>query len=334
MRKILLGIVLITNFYFAKAQTDLKFDSITDYQLKTQFPVNRLLRVEYTQSGKSDFESKLFKEEFQSGDLTSTKLFDVAASVPLFFKNKVLVSTSLRYVHTEYSFDSLITLPLPAPQYFQPNQLNTNHYSAAANVTWFSKSFNKPIVYNGSVIFDGNDDGFQRVKGVLSFTYILIKNETTQFQLGVTGLINRSVSIPIFPTAIYNRKLGNGFEFDLNIPRFLYLRKSVFEKGRISVGSSLAANSLYVPLNAPILPTIAEYYQFNLLSGLQYEHLITKSLILTADAGIKHLLGARGVDKGDRSRDYFYKNKQSAAGYFHVGISYSPTLNSKGKIEF
>ncbi len=333
MRNSLLVLFLIANAFAIQSQSNQNFEKISDYQLETKFPVNRLLRVEYARGGKSDFESELFRKDFQRGQLASTKLLDVAANVPLFLRNKILLSTSLRYKHTEYEFMNLETLPPPSPQYFQDDRLNTNFYSAAANVTVFTKSFGKPVVFNGSAIFDGNDEGLQRIKGAFSFTYIITKNETTQFQLGATLLINRSISIPAFPTAIYNYKIGNGYVLDLNFPKFLYLRKSVLENARISVGSSLLSNILYVPLTEISLPNVAEYYQFDMHSGLVYEHIFAKQFIVTIDGGVSNLLGARAVARRGASKDYFYKNKQSASTYFQVGISYTPTLQKiNGKI--
>lgn len=305
------------------------FKEKAEKRLKAEFPSFRMINLEYMQTGKSEFNSQLFDQDFQKGTLNNIKTVNLGVNLPIYIKNKLTITSSLSYKFNEFEFSDIqnvATIPT-----FQQNDLITFHnFSTALSATYFSTLFKKPIIYNTSIIADGNQEGFERLKGLIGFSFILKRTARVTMTLGAIVFVDPTAQIPFFPTFTYNYKFKNSaWDFDFILPQRILFRRPIANKGRISVGSMLNSNGFYVNIDNPNFPAVAEYSQLEINSGLIYEHQLSKNFIATFKGGVSNFVSSRLTEKAKPNSEYFYKNEQSAKGYFNVGISFNPTLKKK-----
>jgi hypothetical protein len=103
------------------------------------------------------------------------------------------------------------------------------------------------------------------------------------------------------------------------------IRKGVFKNGRISLGTEMENELLYVRQNAR---RKQHYYtitgRWNSNRDLPMSITLGHSMIATFKGGITNYMNARGVIKGQTSDDYEFRTHPDATGYFSVGISFHP----------
>ncbi len=172
---------------------------------------------------------------------------------------------------------------------------------------------------------DGNDQGFERIKGLVGLSFIMKRTERTTITLGAFVFIDPTSQIPFFPTFSFTHRFKNSrWEVDFILPQRLLLRRQVGQYGRFSVGSTFGSSSFYVNVDAPNFPDVFEYSQLEINSGITYEHLLSSNLIVTVKGGLTHFISNRLTEKGEANKDFIYENEQDPTGYFNVGLSFDP----------
>lgn len=180
------------------------------------------------------------------------------------------------------------------------------------------------MVYSSSVMVDGSEKHFERVKGIFTGTMVLKANQRTKMTAGFLISIDPSAPTPFVPTFSYEHKFNNGLIADVVLPRSVYLRKFVFNhNGRISFGSELDRTAFYL-YKLDGTNQKYEYGQMDINSGLAYEHAIGKHFMLTAKSGIKYTPSGRIFKKEDSFADPVYKVSPDPTFYFNIGISFNP----------
>ncbi|MFT6871014.1 MAG: hypothetical protein ACJAVN_000011 [Roseivirga sp.] len=304
-------------------------DSLQQESFYEKFPRTRFLNIEYGQSLDRGFRSELFGENFQEGDIKSQQNFSATTNIPLYEKQNWSLLASGAYQVNSYEFQNIGNLS--SINVFEQNGVVDFHnFSVGLSSTYFSTLFNTPIIYMGSITADGNDDGFQRIKGLVGFSFILKQTEQTTITLGAIGFLDPSSQIPFSPTFSYNHSFKNSnWELDFILPERLLLRRSVGENSRVSFGSSLGYSGFYVDVNDQIIGDVFAYSQIEIKTGIMYEHRINDYLIGTFQGGVQNFIGNQSTEKGEPAQDFIYKNKQDAAKYFQIGISIDPFAKRK-----
>ena len=265
-------------------------------RIKEKFPVTRIFNFEYNQSFDRRFSSELFDQGFQEGDIKSQRNFMASANIPVYKTEKWSFTASLFYQFSEFEFEN-IENPSVLP-FFERNGIGSYHnFSAALSSTYFSILFNKPIIFNASIIADANQENFGRFKGLLGFTFIMKQTERTTITLGAIGFIDPSSQIPFIPTFGYNHRFKNSkWELDFILPQRLLLRRPVGENGRFSVGSMLGYTEFYVDANSQAYGTMFTYSQIELKTGVMYEHRINDYLIGTFQGGLQNFISNQATE--------------------------------------
>lgn len=330
MIKFSITITLLSLSMLLNAQVkDSIFKSQAEKELKAEFPSFRMFNIEYNQVGKTDFKSELQGEEFQKGELKNLKSVTVGVNLPVYKKKKLTITSSLIYKFNEFEFSNLDNISTTTS--FNQNNLVTFHnFSTAVSATYFSSLFKKPIIYNTSIIADGNQEGFERLKAMMGFSFIMKRTAQTTITLGAIVFVDPTSQIPFFPTFTYNYKFKNDtWDLDFIMPQRILLRKYVNKNSRISIGSTLGSNGFYVNIDNPNFPAVAEYSQLDINTGLIYEYRINPNFITTIKGGMSSFISSRLTEKAQPNKDYFYKNEQNNRGYFNFGISYNPSPKKK-----
>jgi hypothetical protein len=332
MNKNIIIIAVLLTSAFAKAQqpTDSLQQKATT-TIKEKFPRARALNFEYGQSLSRNFDSELFGETFQEGEIKAQRTFSASANIPLYkSKNrKWAVTGSLNYQFNEFEFDGLDNIS--TTNVFEQNGIVGFHnFSTALSSTYFSSLFKKPVIYNVSLIVDGNDNGFERIKGLVGLSFIMKRTERTTITLGAIVFVDPTAQLPFFPTFSYNHRFKNSkWEVDFILPQRLLLRRPVGENGRFSIGSSFGSTGFYVNVDNPNFAETFEYSQLEIKSGIIYEHRFSDYLIGTFQGGIQNFISNRLTEKAQPTQDFIYENNQDATGYFQVGISIDPFAKRK-----
>ena len=231
------------------------------------------------------------------------------------------------YQFSEFEFD-LIENPSETP-FLERNGITPFHnFSAALSATCFSVLFNKPVIFNASIIADANEESFGRFKGLLGFTFILKQTGKTTIALGAIGFIDPTSQIPFIPTFGYNHRFKKSkWELDFILPQRLLLRTSIGENGRLSLGSRVGYTEFYVAPQA--YSNLFTYSQIELKTGVMYEHRINDYLIGTLQGGLQNFISNQATEKGEPAKDFVYENKQDGTGYFQIGVSIDPFAKKK-----
>ncbi|MDN3492720.1 hypothetical protein [Winogradskyella bathintestinalis] len=324
MIKTLILIVIIGFSSVASAQD--KSDSLKQKSImgiKEKFPRTRILNFEYDQSLSRNFDSEFFDETFQEGDIKSQRNFNASANIPIYKTRKWGLTGSINYQFSEFKFDNIETTDVTV---FEQNGIvNFHNFSTALSSTYFSTLFKKPVIYNASLIVDGNDNGFERIKGLIGLSFIMKRTERTTMTLGGIVFVDPTSQIPFFPTFSYSHRFKNSkWELDFILPQRLLLRRFVGDNGRFSIGSSFGSTGFYVNVDNPDFAEVFEYSQLEIKSGIIYEHRLNDYLITTLQGGLQNFISNRLTEKGEPTQDFIYKNNQNATGYFQVGISIDP----------
>lgn len=320
-------ILLITLFIstVSIAQTnDSIFKKEAQKEITAEFPRTRMFNIDYGQTLSRDFESRLFDEDFQKGEISNQKTVNASVNIPFYKYKKWVFTASGNYTYNAFEFNNLENVS--AANVFEQNGIvNFHNFSTALSTTLFSSLFKKPLIYNASIIFDGNENGFERVKGLIGASLVLKRTATTTITTGLIVIVDPTSQLPFFPTFTFNHKFKNSdWEFDFILPQRIIFRRPIATKGRLSVGAEFGGNGFYVNVDAPGFSDVFEYSQLEIKSGLTYEHKISNSVIATVKGGLTNFISNRLTEKGENSKDFIYENNQDATGYFNVGVSFNP----------
>jgi len=329
MKRILIGAGILIISAFAKAQqTTGSLQQKATIGIKEKFPRARVLNFEYGQSIGRDFDSELFGDEFQEGEIAAQRTFSATANIPIYKTQQWGLTGSLNYDFNEFEFDNIETSNLTV---FEQNGIVDFHnFSASLSSTYFSSLFKKPVIYNASIIVDGNEEGLERVKGLIGLSFILKRTERTTITLGAIAFIDPTAQIPFFPTFSYNHRFKDSkWEVDFILPQRLLLRRPIGENGRFSIGSTFGSTGFYVNVDNPGFASVYEYSQLELKTGVIYEHRINDYLIGTIKGGFQNFISNRLTEKAQPTSDFIYENNQDPTGYFQVGFSIDPFAKRK-----
>ncbi|SFM62043.1 hypothetical protein SAMN05421738_101145 [Algoriella xinjiangensis] len=289
-----------------------------------KFDFAKPLNVSFTQLTPYNFTLKSKNGDLANGEINNFSQAKASINTVFLKKKKWLLGASVGYEMTNISTDVKDTKNNPI------NSLdNTFHYHySSVNFTYFSKLFNKRMIYTSSVIVDGSEQHFERVKGLITGTLILKSDEKTKMLIGLVAVIDPSSQVPILPTFTYERKLNNGWTLDVLMPQRVMIKKDIAKSGRLSFGSELAKTSFYIyDINAS--SDKFEFRQTELNNGLIYEHLLGKSFVFTAKTGYKYIMNSRIFNKDESFKNYSYELDSDPTFYINAGISFNPFFKKK-----
>ncbi|MCF6405978.1 hypothetical protein L3C95_23965 [Chitinophaga filiformis] len=314
------GLLILSVECFSQHQTrdSLNMPKRVETYAADKFAVTRPLNVEFIYSVPYNFTSEQLGKALPESKVTGFTQLKLSANYNFIKRKTWMLGASAGYRRTSIEAD--ITRPAGSIK----NVNDEFHYIySSVNFTYFSKLFNKRTIYTSSLLVDGSERYFERVKGLLTASMILTANQRTKLIVGILVNIDPSAQTPFMPTIAYEHKFSNGFSADVAFPRYLYLRKLVHENGRLSFGSEIDRSSFYL-YNLDSTSQKYEYRQLDLNSGFVYEHILTKYLLLTVKTGMKMTPTGRIFRKEDSFGDPVYKTTPDPTFYFNIGVSFNP----------
>jgi hypothetical protein len=270
-----------------------------------KFAIARPLNFEFSNTAPYHYQSKKKEHNLPGGEVTRFQLVKLSANVNLIKKKTWLLSTTMGYRSTSTADNDYYYL------------------FSSLNLSYFSSLFGKRVIYNSSVVVDGSDKHFERVKGLFAGVMVLKVNQKTKMTAGFMINIDPGAVSPFIPIFSYEYKFNNGLIADIFLPRSIQLRKYVFNSGRISLGTEMDGTSFYL-YNLDGTSQKYEYRQLDINSGLTYEHVIAKHFMLTAKSGVKVTPTGRIFKKEETFQEPVYQITPDPAFYFNIGISFNP----------
>ena len=285
-----------------------------------KFAIARPLNIEFTHTTPYNFTSEKGDNSLPESKVKGLSQAKISANINFIKKKNWLLGTTLGYNYI--SVDADMTDPFSGAIKTVENDFH--YFHAGANIAYFSTLFNKRTIYTSSIIVDGSEKHFERVRGLLSGTMVLKANERTKMSAGIAVNIDPLSEIPIIPTFSYEHKFRNGLIVNLVLPKNMYLRKHVFDNGRISLGTEMDRTTFYL-YNIDGTDQKYQYRQLDSNSGLVYEHVVAKHFLITTKAGVKFTPSGRLFRKQDSYGDPVFKMTPDPAFYFNIGISFNPS---------
>ncbi len=331
-------ILLISIFTIAQeAQDSLQQEPLEQkavQEAKEKFPEASVFNFDFSQSLGRSFSSELEGLDLSDGEIAHQKNYLLSANIPLYKNCGWELSTSLSYQLNQYKFQNIenrSSFATPPLIFEQNGTLDFHYFSAELNATYFTYLFNKiPIISSASILSDASDTRLGRIKGSIGFTLLVKGTERTLIGIGVVGYIDASSQIPALPVFLFKHKFKNPkWELIVLLPRKVFLRKSIGEHGRLSLGGTFGSSILFVDSNDQLLGNFFEYNQLESKAGLLYEHRFNEFLIVRLQAGMHNVFNSILLEKGDSANNYIYENSQDAAVYFKVGFSVDPFAKNK-----
>jgi hypothetical protein len=323
------GLLLAANVCFSQTIDSIpKRDSLPGKaiaQVTDRFPSTRMLLLEYSQLAPYRYTAN------PSNALSKNKVSNqsmVKATVNLSFvrKQKWMLGATINY---RYLAATAETVGIPAANTGTTKE-GFHYQNTSINALYFSKLFGKMAIYSGSLIVDGSDQYFERLKGRLSATLLLKANAQTKIMAGVAVTIDPSTQIPVLPIFSYEHRFANGLRADILLPQRIMVKKDVFRNGRLSLGAEMGQNSFYL-YHSDSTSQKYEFRQTELNSGFTYEQLIGKSMSTFIKTGMKTSLNARKFLKSEAVNDYVLEAKPNATFYVTAGLSINPFSKPRKK---
>ncbi len=285
-----------------------------------KFAITRPLNIEFAHAAPYSYKSERGNDKLPDSKVTKFEQTKVSANFNFIKRKTWLLGATLGYRGT--SAEAEIVQPGVAENIILKEDF---HYLfSAVSFTYFSTLFKKRTFYSSTILVDGSDKHFERVKGIFTGTMLLKANQKTRMTVGVMLNIDPSAQTPVIPTFSYEHKFNNGLIADIVLPRSMYLRKFVLKNnGRVSLGMELDQTTFYL-YNLEGTNQKYEYRQLDINPGMVYEHAIGKYFMLTAKSGMKLTPNGRLFRKEDTFGDPLYQTKPDPTFYFNVGVSFNP----------
>jgi hypothetical protein len=303
-----------------KSQDSLNIRRRTVAAVADKFAVTRPLNIEFTNTAPYNYKSETGGNNPGESKMRRFDQTKVSVNVNLVRRKTWMLGTTFGYRGTSIEAETRESGSV--------DQMDINedyHYLfSAASFTYFSTLFKKRTFYSATVLGEGSEKHFERVKGLFTGTMLLKANEKTKMTVGILINIDPTAQSPFIPIFTYEHKFNNGLIADITLPKSLYMRKFVFkDNGRVSMGTELDQTTFYV-YNLDGSDQKYQYRQLNINSGVVYEHVIGKYFLLTGKSGITLTPNGRLFRKEDSFGDPIYEIKPDPTFYFNVGVSFNP----------
>lgn len=285
-----------------------------------KFAIARPLNIELTHFTLYNFTLKNGNNSFPESKVKGLLQAKINTNINFIKKKNWLLGTTLGYNYISVKAD--MTEPLSKKKKIIDNDFH--YFHAGVNIAYFSTLFKKRTIFTSSMIVDGSEKHFERIRGLLSGIMILKANERTKMSVGFIIPIDPLSEIPVIPTFTYMHKCRNGLIADIILPQNMYLRKHLFTNGRISFGTEMNQTTFYL-YNIDGSDQKYQYRQLDINSGFVYEHLIANYFLITGKAGVRVTPSGRLFRKQDSFRDPIFKISPDPAFYFNIGISFNPS---------
>ena len=326
--QLLITVFCITTTLFAQYKQDKVPQEIQDsikeaYLDKTAFknPAMRQASFLANVHGGSALQSNLNGDKLFDAQMISVRYFG-KFSMPVIHKGKNIISTAFGLRHEQVQITDIVNYNSELT--VQERDFDKSLVNLEIHYTRLDTLFNRPLTLSTKV------GGMVDPKtGQHRFTFSsigLLKLKRTQnfsISAGLIFSVDPIAPIPVIPFFTMYKKFGeSGLELTLN-PAGVALIKNLNEKSTLSFSNRIDGSLIMFEFDNSQLPSAGTYSTLEIKSGLTYERLVGKKVVLTFSTGLSSALNSRTLEQG-KTGDPFIQNKQSAVVYGQFGVSLLP----------
>jgi len=289
-------------------------------QLAWRNPLIRQAGVTTDVFAAGEIKSDLNGKPFFEGKYTTVRT-NAFFNAPIWHSGKNRIAAGLVVSHQMMKLDNITNFNTSLPV----EKTTTQNTLLGGSLTFarIDSLFKRPVMYSAtaSALIDPVS-GQQRITGAGLASITLHKTEKATFSVGLIGLVDPSLPIPVIPFISYSHRFKPGLDFSLD-PSGIALRKEFNSRNALSLSNSIGGNLTLFKRDIVNLPIEHAYSTLEMKSGLVYEHLINKKIALTLNGGVRSTFTSK-VLEGQSNKDPFIKNTQSPVPYIRLGVSFLP----------
>ncbi|MFL5744217.1 MAG: hypothetical protein ACJ751_06100 [Niastella sp.] len=297
--------------------------SASKQELAIRYPALRQFNVVTYGYGYGNFDAKINDQDFASG---KTKTFRTSSFIntPALQWSGNALSATIFYTYTSTRLKDNINY-LSDPK-ITPLTSDKSTFDLALNYSRSDKIFHHPIIYSAIVNFISDHlRSARRFNFNGSFSLPLIKKENTSLSVGALFLIDPSSPSPVLPIVnYYHRFTSSNIELIVDLPTGINLKKQIVKNTWVSVGSNQNSYSTFYNSHEGLLNGKVSYNTIEVRSGLLFEYLFAKKLILGLGGGINNTVSSRLFKDGERYNNPTVMSNNRSVPYVNLGLSLLP----------
>ncbi|HXB09223.1 MAG TPA: hypothetical protein VNW04_18995 [Puia sp.] len=291
-------------------------------QAALRYPALRMASVQLETIGGAHYTSSLQGKDFLHGRMDRQTSLKAGFTYPVFTAGTQELSLGVVYQSQETGLRNTI------------NELNQFHVSdgeydfrnltLSANYRRTDTLFHKPVLWGGTVLTKFSlQSSFVRAIGLVYVRVPLKTTRTTRIAVGLVGAIDPSSLIPVIPSFSYwHRFAGSPWEISLDLPTHLFVSRSVFSRGLLSLGTELDQNTLLRKMDGPYpLQGGLALRDLDLKTGFTLEFPLFRKMLIGCSGGLLTTMSYRIQDPGKPNNQYIAKINRDPAPYFNVHIA-------------
>lgn len=188
--------------------------------------------------------------------------------------------------------------------------------TATAKTTFLGKPFIGVAMLNS----EWGIGGFNRVSATVMAMIMLKANRSTQFGIGILGMVNTTSSIPVFPVFIYRHRFNDKWRLNL-YGGMLGVDFTPSMADLLSIGADIDVKSFYFKPHAVGLPKNCRFTQTDFRPSLKYRRRLIPNLFFDFQSGYAFNMKTR-VNGVNGTKEYIILS-QSPHPFVQASVSYS-----------
>jgi hypothetical protein len=290
-------------------------------QAALRYPLLRMFTVEVETAGSVHYTSKLYGKDFLNGRIQPQGLEKVAFRYPVYTHGSQEISVAAAYISQETVLKNTVNQLPETP--ISDGTYTLRNLSLALTYRRTDSLFHQSILWGGTLLANSSlQSSLTRVTGLFFGMVPLKRTRTTRISAGLLVFIDPSSLIPVIPTFSYWHKFaGSPWEISLDLPTDVFLRRPVFSKGLLSIGTELAGNNLLREVDLPALHGGFGFKDLNLKNGFKLEYPVFRKVLIGCGGGLLYTTQYRVQDPGKGNSDYAIGIKRNPGPYFNINIS-------------
>lgn len=292
-------------------------------ELALRYPALRQFQVVATAYDYGHFDAQLNDQDLTSGQIKTfrtTSFFNTPAAR---WRANTL-SATLFYTYTALELKDNVNA-LPEPQ-VAPITSHSSTIDLALNYSRAGHIFHHPIIYSLIANFISDDlSSVRRFNFNASFSLPLIRKASTSLSVGALLLVDPSAPVPVLPIVnYYHRFTSSGIELIIDLPTGINLKKQVIPNAWVLIGSNQNSYSTFYNSHDGLLDGKSSYNTVEARSGLAFEYLFAKKIILGIGAGVNNTFTARVFKSGENYSSASVISTNKSTPYAALSISLLP----------
>ena len=315
-------------FYLPVAAQQSKDDSLRlmrDYmtlQAALRYPTLRMATVQVESAGYMHYTSKLYGKDFLSGRIQPRSTVKAMFNLPVYRSGSQEISVIAAYNSQETVLKNTVN-QIPGST-ISDGTYTLQNLALALNYRRTDSLFKKQIIWGGTLLTGFSlQSSYARATGLFYGIVPLKTTRTTRISAGLVVSIDPSSIIPVIPTFSYWHKFsGSPWEISLDLPTRLLLRRPIFSKGLLSLGTEAVENKLLRKVDQPfVLQGGFAFKDLDLKNGFTLEYPIFRKVLIGCGGGLLYTTTYRVQDPGKNNSNYAVGIKRNPGPYFNINIS-------------